>query len=66
MTKTCRLCGKPISDYTERFNTLPLDEESSVDLCQACIDKFLRWQQERFAKLFPTAAIKKRFEKRRD
>lgn len=61
MEKKCALCGKDIQNYNISFNHLKIDETKSVDICQDCIDKFVKWQQGLFAKMFPTTAIKKRF-----
>jgi len=60
----CTLCKKPIEKYDARFNHLKIDESVSADICQSCIDKFFIWQGELYAKLFPTTAMKKRFEKK--
>lgn len=57
----CALCGGLIQAYLPAFHHLVLDEHHEVDLCQACIDKFMRWQATKFATLFPTKALKKRF-----
>lgn len=58
---TCALCDKEIGDYHASLNRLALEEGRSADLCEACIDRFLKWQQEKFAKLFPTSLAKKRY-----
>jgi len=57
--KKCVLCKRPIQGYDSRFNCLMIDDIIEADLCQACIDKFLRWQQKVFACLFPTGAAKR-------
>lgn len=59
----CTLCKKPIHNYNPEFNQLKIDESQSADICQDCIDKFLKWQQSIFANLFPTKAMKKRYGK---
>lgn len=59
----CTICKKPIEKYDSRLNHLVIDENVSIDICQSCIDKFLKWQGEIFATLFPTSAMKKRFGK---
>lgn len=56
----CALCGKPIADFSVELHRLDLDEARSADICGLCIDRFLKWQQRRIARLFPTAAIKRR------
>lgn len=53
----CHLCNKTIEKYDPVFNKLVLSE-ISVDICNDCIDKFLKWQQGKFAKMFPTKTIK--------
>jgi hypothetical protein len=55
----CTLCKASIHDYSPDFNHLNIGESQSADICQACIDKFVRWQQNLYARLFPTAALKK-------
>jgi len=60
----CAICKKPIEKYDKSFNHLIIDESCAVDLCQNCIDKFLNWQGELFARLYPTSAMKKRFGKK--
>ena len=59
----CSLCRKPIKRYNPELNRLRIDDSLSVDICSECIDKFLRWQQCVFARLFPTKALKKRYGK---
>jgi hypothetical protein len=55
----CSLCKRMIEKYDPYLNHLKLDESRSVDICQSCIYKFLKWQQGVFAKLFPTKAAKR-------
>ncbi len=55
----CALCNEPIKDFHEKLNRLKIDDKRSVDICQECIEKFLKWQQEVFTELFPTKAAKK-------
>jgi hypothetical protein len=57
----CVLCGQPIKNYNEEFHRLKIDDSCSADICQDCIDKFMRWQGSKIAKLFPTRALKKRY-----
>ena len=59
----CTLCKKQIHNYHPALNHFKIDESTSADICLECIDKFLKWQQIVFAKLFPTKAAKKRFGK---
>lgn len=62
----CTLCKKTIENYNSEFNKMQIDETHAVDICQDCIDKFVAWQGRKYAKLFPTTALKKRFaEKKR-
>ncbi|MBN1576217.1 MAG: hypothetical protein JW913_06695 [Chitinispirillaceae bacterium] len=60
----CVLCEKVIDGYSREFNRLHIDETHSADICRGCLDKFVKWQQQTYAKLFPTAASKKFMEKR--
>lgn len=57
----CDLCKKPIQKYNSDFNHLKIDESHSIDVCQDCVDKFVKWQQKIFVRLFPTKALKKRY-----
>ncbi|MDD5456038.1 MAG: hypothetical protein PHV30_03280 [Candidatus Margulisbacteria bacterium] len=57
----CTLCKKPISEYNPEFNQLKIDEAHCADICAECIDKFVKWQWSKNAKLFPTKAAKKMF-----
>lgn len=59
----CVLCEKEIKDYNSSFNHLVIDENRSVDICQECITKFVKWQGKMLAVLFPTRALKKRYDK---
>ena len=59
----CSLCKKPILNYHPALNNIKIDESTAADICSECIDKFLKWQQSIFAKLFPTKAAKKRYGK---
>lgn len=61
----CTLCKKPIDNYNLAFNHLEIDEYHAVDICQVCVDKFVRWQQSIYAKLFPTTAMKKIFREKK-
>ncbi|PIN69208.1 hypothetical protein COV93_06385 [Candidatus Woesearchaeota archaeon CG11_big_fil_rev_8_21_14_0_20_43_8] len=60
----CALCNTEIEKYDPAFNHLIIDGTHDADICQGCIDLFLKWQQGIFAHLFPTAASKKMYEKR--
>ncbi len=60
----CTLCGKPIHNYDAAYNHLKIDETHAADICPECIDRFIKWQQSIYARLFPTSAVKKRFGKR--
>ena len=62
----CKLCEKDIEPYDARFHHLVLDENNAVDICQACIDKFVKWQGKMLAVLFPTKALKKRYGEKRE
>jgi len=57
----CTLCNQPIKDYDPAFNRLRIDDTNSADICQGCIDKFVKWQGSKYMKLFPTSAMKKRY-----
>ena len=60
----CKLCKKNIENYNLKFNHLKIDEINSIEICSGCIDKFLKWQQEIFANLFPTKIAKKYMKKK--
>lgn len=60
----CTLCGRPIQNYDAICNHLEIDEAHAADICTECIDKFVKWQQGKYARLFPTSAMKKRFGKK--
>jgi len=56
----CTLCRKPIKGYNPDFNHLKIDESNALEICPECMEKFIKWQQGIYAKLFPTKAAKKR------
>ena len=55
------LCNKPIQNYDSTSHHLKIDESHEVDICQECIDKFVKWQGSIISRLFPTKALKKRY-----
>ncbi len=57
----CTLCKEKIKNFTPEFNQLEINESHSVYICQSCSDKLIRWQQRKYAKLFPTKTLKKLF-----
>jgi hypothetical protein len=57
----CALCEKPIDNYSPELHHLIIDEKHSADICGGCIDKVLKRQGKKYAVLFPTNAMKKRF-----
>ena len=57
----CTLCREQIKNYTPEFHQLEINESLSVHICQSCVNKFVKWQQRKFAKLFPTKRAKKLF-----
>lgn len=61
MAEKCALCGKEIAKYSEEINRLDLAGKKYANLCSDCVDIFLKWQQERFARMFPTAFAKRMF-----
>jgi hypothetical protein len=61
----CTLCNQPIKNYDARFHHLQIDSSHSADICTECIDKFTKWQGSVISNLFPTKALKKRYEKDR-
>lgn len=61
MAENCSLCGREISRYSQELNHLEIDESHSADLCQDCIDRFIRWQGKVISRLFPTKVMKKRY-----
>ena len=64
MTHKCALCGNEIENYHADINCLKIDQTHAVGICSECIRKFLDWQQERYAALFPTKRAKKFVKKR--
>jgi hypothetical protein len=61
----CFLCEKNIDGYNQEFNQLTANDLKTVDVCQECIKKFVKWQQGLFAKLYPTTMAKKWVNKKR-
>ena len=59
----CKLCKKSIENYNPEFNQLKIDGSHNVNICLDCINKFMKWQQETYAKLFPTKIAKKYLER---
>ena len=59
----CTLCETTITNYNSSFNHLKIDETHSIEICQECITKFVKWQQSTYAHLFPTKSSKKYLEK---
>ena len=59
----CSLCENEIMNYTLDFNQLKIDESHTIEICQECIDKFIKWQQKKFVTLFPTSSLKRNFKK---
>ena len=59
----CKLCNQNIKTYNPLFHHLKIDENHEVDICLECMDKIVMWQGSIYAHLFPTKALKKRFEK---
>jgi hypothetical protein len=59
----CNLCNQSIKNYDPTFNHLKIDESCAADICQECIDKFVKWQGRIYVNLFPTKALKKRYGK---
>lgn len=57
----CSLCEMEISNYSPTINQLKIDEKHVFEICSNCIDKIMKWQQKSISKLFPTNALKKRF-----
>ena len=59
----CLLCGQEINHYHELSNRFVVDESRSVDIYSECIQKFIKWQQKKYAALFPTKAAKRYLKK---
>ncbi len=57
----CVLCDKSIENYRPEFHSLRIDEHRTVDICDECTRKFVKWHGEKLARLFPTRAMKKMF-----
>lgn len=60
----CELCKKEIEKYNPVLNHFVIEENNEVDICQKCVDTFVKWQGSIYAKLFPTKSMKKRFAKK--
>jgi hypothetical protein len=60
-TMRCQLCDLEIADYNHTLNEFKVDDAHSVFICQSCADKFMKWQQGIYARLFPTKTAKKVF-----
>jgi hypothetical protein len=54
----CTLCKEQIKNYVPEFNQLEINESHIVHICQSCVNKFVKWQQRKYAKLFPTKRAK--------
>lgn len=57
--QTCVLCKDEIDHFHPELNVLELSGHPPASICNDCIDQFLWWQQERFARLFPTTAARR-------
>ena len=55
----CKLCESTIKNYSIEFNHLKIDQTHEIDVCEACVEKFMKWRQEIIARLFPTKTMKK-------
>ncbi|MBN2659062.1 MAG: hypothetical protein JXR86_18550 [Spirochaetales bacterium] len=62
--KNCALCGAAIRNYDAFLHHFNLGEGLEKDICSRCSDRILKHQQEIFAKLFPTRAAKKRYDRK--
>ena len=58
----CTLCDKAIENYNPGFHHLKINESKSADICQGCLDRIVQWQARIVTKLFPTKALKRRWE----
>lgn len=59
----CTICKEEMTNYDPDLNKMRLDGSRSAAICSKCIERFLKWQQKRFARLFPTGAAKKKYGK---
>ncbi|MGV8172067.1 MAG: hypothetical protein ACP5OA_05225 [Candidatus Woesearchaeota archaeon] len=60
----CILCEQNIKNYNPLFHHLNIDETHSWDICPDCIDKVFKWQGRIYKDLFPTKAMKKRYDRK--
>lgn len=60
----CVLCNESIENHRPEFHSLKINDQRTVDVCDVCARKFIKWQGEKLAKLFPTRAMKKLHRKR--
>ena len=56
----CILCEQIIENYNAEFHQLVIDDQHTVNICEACTRKVMKWQSEKLAQLFPTRMMKKR------
>lgn len=61
----CTLCGKKIEGYAAELHHIDIDEKRSAEICSECVDKLMKWHGKKYALLFPTTAMKKRFGKKK-
>jgi hypothetical protein len=61
----CTLCDEKIEGYNPMFNQLKIDEKHIVEICSECNQKIITWQQNTYAKLFPTKSAKKILDERK-
>jgi len=59
------LCKTDIGNYNPAFNCNDIDDFHSADICPECFRKIITWQQNMYAKLFPTKMAKRVIEKRK-
>lgn len=57
----CKLCEQEIQKYSSEINDLLLNEVKTVNICRGCIDIIVKWQQKKYATLFPTKKMKKMY-----
>jgi hypothetical protein len=60
----CTLCKTDIGNYNPAFNHIDIDDSHGADICPECIRKIIKWQQNMYAKLFPTKTAKRIIDKR--
>ncbi|MCY3412607.1 MAG: hypothetical protein INQ03_13295 [Candidatus Heimdallarchaeota archaeon] len=55
----CDLCLEEIKNYSDVLNRFEISNDREIHICKVCVNKFMDWQREIHAKLFPTKTVKR-------